>query len=118
MKKLLLIGLVTVFSTGVFAEDKTASLGEMAKAIRSGTVDVGKKYSLEEDARYHTIHVEKLGMKCANCHTSAAYPENYLYLRKAEFPNRDKIKAVKRANCIGCHSEGGVATPFYNITGK
>ena len=50
--------------------------------------------------------------------TADAYPDDHLFLRKAEFPEMvdgGKVKAVERAMCIGCHSEGNVATPFYNM---
>jgi hypothetical protein len=80
-------------------------------------VNVGKAYSLAEEGRFHQIHVETIGIKCGGCHANDAFPADYLYLRKAELPhvlNGEKVKAVERAKCIGCHSEGNVATVFYN----
>lgn len=117
MKRVILIGLMAALSAGVWAEDKPMNLRKTAEGIRAGTVAVGKDYSLGEDGRFHKIHTETLGIKCSGCHSSDAYPDDYLYLRKAEFPKAvagEKVKAVERAKCIGCHSEGNVATAFYN----
>lgn len=117
MKSLLLMAILAALSAGVLAEDKPMNLRKTAEAIRVGTVDVGKTYSLAEEGRFHKIHTEVIGMKCGGCHTNDAYPDNYLYLRKSEFPHMmggEKVKAVERAKCIGCHSEGNVATVFYN----
>ena len=105
------------FSAGVLAEDKPMNLRKTAEAIRAGTVDVGKTYSLAEEGRFHKVHTEVLGMKCGGCHSNDAYPVDFLYLRKSEFPKQvagEKLKAVERAKCIGCHSDGNVATVFYN----
>lgn len=105
-------------SAGVMAEDKPMNLRKTSEAIRAGTVNVGKIYSLAEEGRFHQIHVETLGIKCGGCHSNEAYPDNYLYLRKSEFPTMvagEKLKAVERAKCIGCHSDGSVATVFYNM---
>lgn len=117
-KKLTLMAILATLSTGLVAEDKPMNLRKTAEAIRSGTVNVGKEYSLREEGRFHQIHVETLGIKCGGCHSNEAYPGNYLYLRKAEFPHMvagEKLKAVERAKCIGCHSDGNVATAFYNL---
>lgn len=118
MKHLLLMAVLATFSAGVMAGDKPMNLRKTAEGIRAGTVNVGKIYSLAEEGRFHQIHTETLGVKCSGCHTNNAYPDNYLYLRKGEFPRvveGEKVKAVERAKCIGCHSEGNVATAFYNM---
>ena len=121
MKNLTLMAvLVTAFatlSTGVLAEDKPMNLRKTAEAIRAGSVNVGKVYSLAEEGRFHQVHTETLGIKCGGCHSNDAYPDDYLYLRKSEFPKvvaGEKVKSVERAKCIGCHSDGNVATVFYN----
>lgn len=118
-KNLLLLAMLASFSTGVMAEDKPMNLRKTAEAIRAGTVKgVGKDYNLGDEGRYHQIHSEVLGIKCSGCHTNDAYPDDYLYLRRAEFPKRvdgEKVEAVERAKCIGCHSAGNVATTFYNM---
>lgn len=122
MKALVLTAVLatTLFSAsaGVMAEDKPMNLRKTAEAIRAGTVKAGKDYNLGDEGRFHQIHGEVLGMKCGGCHTNDAYPEDYLYLREAEFPKRvagEKVEAVERAKCIGCHSAGNVATTFYNM---
>lgn len=119
MKRLLLLGLMASLSAGLMAEDKPMNLRKTAEAIRSGSVKaVGTEYSLGDEGRFHMIHGEVLGIKCGGCHTNDAYPDNYLFLRKAEFPRRvegEKVAAVERAKCIGCHSAGNVATTFYNM---
>lgn len=117
-RNLLLMAILATLSAGVVAEDKPMNLRKTAEAIRGGTVNVGKEYSLREEGRFHQIHVETLGIKCSGCHSNDAYPDNYLYLRKGEFPTMvagEKLKAVERAKCIGCHSDGNVATVFYNL---
>lgn len=117
MKRAILIGLTAALSAGAWAEDKAMNLRKTAEGIRAGTVAVSKEYSLGEDGRFHKIHTETLGIKCGGCHSYDAYPNGYLYLRKTEFPrlvDGEKVKAVERAKCIGCHSEGNVATVFYN----
>lgn len=117
----LMAALAAAFATlsaGAMAEDKPMNLRKTAEAIRAGTVDVGKAYSLAEEGRFHKAHTETLGMKCGGCHSNDAYPDNYLYLRKSEFPHvvgGEKAKAVERAKCIGCHSDGSIATVFYNM---
>ena len=118
MKQLLLMAILATLSAGVLAEDKPMNLHKTAEAIRAGAVNVGKEYSLSDEGRFHKVHTEVLGMKCSGCHSADAYPDNYLYLRKAEFPKTlagEKVKAVERAKCIGCHSDGSVATVFYNV---
>jgi len=121
MNKLLMAIMATTFlsaSAGVMAEDKPMNLRKTAEAIRAGTVKAGKDYNLGDEGRYHQIHTEILGIKCSGCHTEDAYPNDYLYLRRAEFPKRvagEKVGAVERAKCIGCHSAGNVATAFYNM---
>jgi hypothetical protein len=117
-KKLILMAILATLSAGVVAGDEPMNLRKSAEAIRAGTVNVGKEYSLSDEGRFHKIHADTLGIKCGGCHTNDAYPDSYLYLRKAEFPETvagEKVKAVERAKCIGCHSEGNVATVFYNM---
>jgi hypothetical protein len=70
------------------------------------------------DGRFHTIHAEVLGMACTSCHTAPSYAQDYLYLRSAEFPRRGRPGAVGRATCIGCHQQGGVATPWYGTAAR
>lgn len=137
MNRTLLIGQIiglaitalTVAST--WAQDRTSySLRETAEAIRKGTINVGKERSLDpEVGRFHRVHASVLGLadetildiRCGGCHTTEKYPDNYLYLRKDEFPytyKNIKVRAVQRHFCIGCHSGGSLATVFYNPTKK
>jgi hypothetical protein len=122
MKNLTLMAILTTafatLSAGVLAADTPMNLRKTAEAIRAGTVNIGKEYSLSDEGRFHKVHTEVLGMKCGGCHANDAYPDNYLYLRKSEFPHvvaGEKVKSVERAKCIGCHSDGNVATVFYNM---
>lgn len=131
MKRAILIGhlvglLIATLSTGAWAADKPLNLRKTAEAIRAGSIDVGKEYSLKEQGRFHRVHAAVLGLndetvldiKCGGCHSTNTYPDSYLYLRKAEFPrtvDSEKVKAVQRHFCIGCHSGGSVSTVFYNM---
>lgn len=104
--------------TGLISGYNPLSLGKTAQAVRKGEINVGKEYSLGSKGRFHKIHAQTLGIKCGGCHSNDTYADNHLYLRKAEFPrivDGRKVKAVERAKCIGCHSDGNVATVFYNM---
>lgn len=107
-------------------KDVPLNLRKTAEAIRAGTINVGKEYSLNpEEGRFHRVHASVLGLndetvldiKCGGCHSTNSYPDSYLYLRKFEFPREvggEKVKAVQRHFCIGCHSGGSVSTVYYN----
>jgi len=89
-----------------------ASLKELAEKIRSGEIDVGNDYSMSLNGRFHTIHAKVLGMQCTSCHISS-FSEDVLYRRKYEKP-AGAPGVVDRGVCLGCHKEGGIATPWYN----
>lgn len=117
MKKLLLATLLVAFSVGAQAAEKSVGLAKVAEDIRTGKTNVGKITTLAEEERFHKVHHKVLGIKCDGCHDTPAYPEGHLYLRKDEFPHMvkgERVKAVRRATCIGCHSTNNVATVFYN----
>lgn len=123
MKKLLILSLLAAFAVGVQAAEpklaKPVNLENVGKAIRSGKLYVGKTYAMPEKNRFHNIHDVALGLPCIGCHNEAGYPDNYLFLRKAEFPLQvedEEIGAVHRAKCLACHSEGGAGRAFYNVT--
>ena len=101
---------------------KAVDLGKVGKAIREGKMNVGNKYVLPEGGRFHNIHDVALGLGCNGCHAVGGYSDDALFLRKAEFPLKtsdgEDVGAVNRAKCLACHSEGGPARPFYNITKK
>jgi hypothetical protein len=116
MKKLLLMGLLVAISVGAPAADKAVGLAKIADDVRSGKTKVGKITNLAEEERFHNIHHKIVGIKCDGCHDTATYPTDHLYLRKDEFPKMvkgERVKAVRRATCIGCHSPDNVATVFY-----
>jgi cytochrome c len=125
MRNWLIIGMLAAVSVGIQAAEpklaKPVNLEKVGKAIRDGKLYVGKTYAMPEKNRFHNIHDVALGLPCNGCHNVAGYPDNYLFLRKAEFPlmiDGEDVGAVHRAKCIACHSEGGVGRPFYNITKK
>jgi hypothetical protein len=95
-----------------------AALDDTAERIRSGEIDVGKNATMDFSGRFHTIHAKALGMGCVACHATTAYSPDHLFLRAAEFPQRGHPGAVPRADCIGCHSEKGSATPWYGAQRK
>ncbi|OGT88216.1 MAG: hypothetical protein A2514_01105 [Gammaproteobacteria bacterium RIFOXYD12_FULL_61_37] len=105
---------VPALATGPF----NAALDETAEQIRSGALDVGKKYSMDFSDRFHTIHTKALGMGCVACHATQSYSPDHLYLRAAEFPQRGHPGPVPRADCIGCHQQQGSATPWYGMVRK
>lgn len=97
----------------VMAEVWPDALDGTAEKIRSGEIDVGKNKTMDFSGRFHTIHAKVLGMGCLACHKTPAYPDNHLFLRASEFPQRGHPGAVPRALCIGCHAENSSATPWY-----
>ncbi|OGK97341.1 MAG: hypothetical protein A3E31_17210 [Candidatus Rokubacteria bacterium RIFCSPHIGHO2_12_FULL_73_22] len=108
MKTLLIAVALGALAGGAFA----AGLDDTADRIRAGTIDVGKNLSMAADARYHTIHAEKVGLGCTTCHVSG-FPADYLLLRKDDRLPESQPGPVDRAVCLGCHSQDGPATTFY-----
>lgn len=123
MKNWMIIGLLAAFAVGAQAAEpklaKIVDLEKSAKAIRSGKLYVGKTYALPEKNRFHNIHDVALGLSCKGCHdVDGSYPDNALFLRRAEFPyiaNTEEIGAVQRGKCLSCHSLDGIGTAFYNL---
>jgi cytochrome c len=125
MRTWLIIGLLAAFSVGAQAAEpklaKPVNLEKVGKAIRDGKLYVGKTYAMPEKSRFHNIHDVGLGLPCNGCHNVAGYPDDYLFLRKAEFPlhvDGEDVGAVHRSKCLACHSEGGAGRAFYNVTKK
>jgi len=117
MKNSLLIGLLLAFSVGAQAADKAVGLAKIGEDVRTGKTNVGKITNLAEEERFHKVHHKVVGIKCDGCHDTVAYSNDHLYLRRDEFPKMikgERVKAVRRATCIGCHSPNNVATVFYN----
>ncbi len=94
-----------------------ASLKDLAEKIRNGEIDVGNDYSMTLNGRFHKIHVNVLGMSCTTCHISY-YAKDYLYERKYKVPVRGAPGVVDRGVCLGCHKEGGIATPWYGTASE
>ena len=92
--------------------EKYASLRDIAEKIRNGEIDVGNDYTMTLDGRFHRIHNKVLGLDCAACHVSS-YAKDFLYQRKYKVPIRSAPGVVDRGICLGCHKEGGIATPWY-----
>jgi len=110
----------------VMAADTGYGLRQAAEAVRKAEIKVGQEYSLDPmTGRFHHVHTVALSpgykgplqFRCDTCHTTERYPDDFLYLRKVEFPydyKGMKVMAVQRQLCIGCHSGGSIATVFYN----
>ena len=92
------------------------TLKELAEKIRSGEIDVGNDYSMSLNGRFHTIHSKVLGLDCSACHVSS-YAEDYIYQGKYE-KSGGAPGVVDRSTCLGCHKEGGIATPWYGSANK
>jgi len=108
-----------VLSNAIAAEaDNPAThkeLARIAEKIRSGEIDVGKDYSVnEKTGRFHIIHADKLMLDCSNCHRGQTYRKDYLLIGKDEpYPARAKGR-YQRSVCLGCHQKGGIARRWYN----
>ena len=125
MKKLLIIALLATFSVGAQGAErkiaKPVNLEKVGEAIRDGKLYIGKKYGLPEKMRFHNIHDVALNLPCNGCHDLEPYPDNALFLRRAEFPyvvDEEEIGPVNRVKCLACHSARGIARTFYNVSDK
>lgn len=92
----------------VVEKEVPINLPDTAKKIASGEVDVGSEFGMEIGQRYHTIHVDTLGLACTTCHISG-YADDYIYQRKYKVPVRGAPGVVDRGVCLGCHKENGPA---------
>ncbi len=95
-----------------------ASLREIAEKIRNGEIDVGNDYTMSLNGRFHRIHNKVLGLDCSACHVSSSYAKDFLYQRKYKVPIRGAPGVVDRGVCLGCHKEGGIATPWYGTASE
>jgi len=91
------------------------SIEKTAKAIKKGSIKVGKVTGLEPGQRFHNIHNKALGLECSSCHIEKMAPD-YLYQRKhQELP----MGQVDRGICLGCHKANGPAvTKLYGTAEK
>lgn len=88
---------------------------KIGREVREGKIAVGKTYStgFEEGARFHTIHVDVLGLACKSCHSGTAYQSDFIFLRKGEVLSALAPGQADRAVCLGCHQTGGPASTWY-----
>jgi hypothetical protein len=116
-KRLLwLVGMAFFASTAWSGEaPPPTTWADTAEKIRAGEIDVGKKYGVAVDGRFHVVHLEILGMGCLACHENRAFPEDAYFLRRAEFPLRGHPGAVDPIACISCHRNEGIASTWYGV---
>ncbi|MGA7979438.1 MAG: hypothetical protein WCA32_04330 [Chromatiaceae bacterium] len=95
-------------------QDTATDLETLATRIRSGEETVYGDLSMDyRKGRFHTIHVDLLGLGCGTCHFGDKYQDDYQLLRKDEqLRRRAKGQATHEA-CLACHQKGGIATTFY-----
>jgi hypothetical protein len=95
-------------------QDTETDLETLAKQIRSGEETVYGDLSMDyRKGRFHTIHVDLIGLGCGTCHYGDKYREDYQLLRHDEqLRRRAKGQATHEA-CLACHQRGGIATTFY-----
>lgn len=110
--------LLAGFVTGMLPERDAAAqsatdLPALSEKIRKGQIDVGKKYGMASDQRYHKIHAEVLGMECGACHVDR-FPRGTatFAVPPAVDVSKDSPAPVERRVCLGCHV-GGVAIKAY-----
>jgi hypothetical protein len=95
-------------------QDTETDLETLATRIRSGEETVYGDLSVDyRKGRFHTIHVDLIGLGCGTCHFGDKYQDDYQLLRKDEqLRRRAKGQATHEA-CLACHQKGGIATTFY-----
>jgi hypothetical protein len=111
------LGIVVSASAQPLEGQSSAQLARIAEQIRQHRIDVGGDYSMnEKTGRLHIIHADKMLMDCSNCHFGDRYRPDYLSFNLHKpFPAEAKGQYV-RTVCLGCHQEGGLATPWYNTS--
>lgn len=98
---------------------KSANLARIAEDIRDGKIDVGKNYSMDfKTGRFHIIHADKMLIDCRNCHYGSEYKKDYFVMGKHKTMPDKMPGRLQRGVCLGCHSEGGIATAWYGRTAK
>ena len=122
----LLTGLFVLCLSSSWAAEAPRDLAETAEAIRTGEIDVGTQYDMNDKrGRFHLIHSETVGLECEGCHVAKQYAPDYLVIdretaeRNAAGTGKGKKNDVlDRSVCLGCHKTGGVATVWYQTADK
>jgi hypothetical protein len=114
----MVLGLLCAFAAGAEDVDDIpdieTNLERAAKLIRSGEMTIKGSLSMDyRTGRYHTIHVDAMGLDCASCHYGDVYRANYMLLRRDEQLRKRAKGQVSRQTCVACHQAGGFATTFY-----
>jgi hypothetical protein len=95
-------------------EDIETDLEITARQIRSGEIPVAGPLSMDyRKGRFHTIHIDLLGLDCGTCHWGERYQDDYLLVRKDEVLRKRAKGQADRQVCVACHQRGGIATTFY-----
>ncbi len=127
MKRITLLLLSVLLVSVTVADSKkkiektpqTANLAKVAEDIRKGKIDVGKDYSMNfKTGRFHIIHADKMLIDCTNCHYGSQYKEDYFVMGKHKKMPSKMPGRLQRGVCLGCHSEGGIASAWYGRTAK
>ncbi len=126
MRHLLFSLIVSLACMSAVAAEAPADLLEMSEAIQEGTIDVGKQYDMHKrNGRFHLIHSENIGMECESCHVSESFAKDFMVvnrdneLLKAQGEGKgSKAEVLDRAVCLGCHKQGGIATPWYGTAAQ
>jgi len=111
---LLLIGGLFAAVTAVgAAETGVTPWPTTAEQIRKGKIDVGKKYGMGTDQRFHRIHESTLGLECATCHADRIPASARTFsVPPAVDVSQASPGPVDRRVCQGCHV-GGPARDVY-----
>lgn len=117
MKRLIAVVTVLGAVAAYAAPPKIEGLAEIDKMIRAGEIKVGKDYSMGFQGRFHQIHQQVLQMGCNSCHVPTGYAPDYLLVRKFE-SSTGAPGPVDRSTCLGCHKQGGLATPWYQTQAR
>lgn len=117
MTRLIALLAVLALAAPVWAaeeEDLETDLEKIAKAIRDGKEPVFGKLTMDyRKGRFHTIHIDLLGLDCGTCHWGERYHDDFLLVRRDEILRKRAKGQASREACIACHQKGGIATTFY-----
>lgn len=115
MNKVPLLAALTLLGIGfaVSGAESAADLAQVAERIRSGSIDVGKTYSMRlGQGRFHRVHSTALGIGCTTCHSGSRYPDDYFLVDKVP-PRHGAPGIVDRSACLGCHRAGADGRRLY-----